>query len=79
MYWSLNVRNFFNVVTVSSAILMMISILAQTRGQSLGTTFGGETSFYRSRRGAEAVLFNATIVLAVVFVLSAVLSIMAKN
>ncbi len=72
-------RNFFNILTVSSAILMMIAILAQTRGQSLGSTFGGETSFYRSRRGSEAVLFNATIILGVIFVLSAILSIMAKS
>ena len=72
-------RNFFNILTVISAFLLIVSILIQSRGQSLGATFGGETSFYRSRRGAEAVIFNATIVLGVVFVLSVVLSILAKK
>lgn len=72
-------RDFFHVITVISALLMILTILIQTRGQSLGATFGGETSFYRSRRGAEAVLFNATIVLGVVFVLSVVLSLLAKR
>lgn len=72
-------RNIFNIITVISAFLLVVSILIQSRGQSLGATFGGETSFYRSRRGAEAVIFNATIVLGVMFVLSVVLSILSKK
>lgn len=72
-------RNLFNIITIVTAVLMTISILIQSRGQSLGTTFGGDTNFYRSRRGAEAVIFNATIVLGVMFVLSVILSILAKK
>jgi protein translocase SecG subunit len=72
-------RNLFNSITVITAILMILFILIQSRGQSLGATFGGDTSFYRSRRGAEAVIFNATIVLGVVFVLSIILSIITKK
>jgi protein translocase SecG subunit len=72
-------RNLFNVITIISALLMIVTILIQSRGQSLGTTFGGDTSYYRSRRGAEAVVFNATTVLAVIFVLSVVLSILSKK
>ena len=72
-------RNLFNILTVSSGLLMILFVLIQSRGQSLGATFGGDTSYYRSRRGAEAVIFNATIVLAVVFVLSIILSILSKK
>jgi protein translocase SecG subunit len=72
-------KNLFNIITVVSAILMVLSILIQTRGQSLGASFGGDSNFYRSKRGAEAVVFNATIVLGVVFVLSVLLSIMSKQ
>ena len=72
-------KNLFNILTVVSAILMILFILIQSRGQSLGAAFGGDTSYYRSRRGAEAVIFNATIVLAVVFVLSVILSILSKK
>jgi protein translocase SecG subunit len=72
-------RNLFNIITVVSALCMILSILIQSRGQSLGATFGGDTSYYRSRRGAEAVIFNATIVLGVIFVLSVILSILAKK
>jgi preprotein translocase subunit SecG len=73
------VRNLFNIITVVSALLMILFILIQSRGSSLGATFGGDASYYRSRRGAEAVIFNATIVLAVIFVLSVILSILAKK
>ena len=72
-------RNLFNTITVVSAVLMTLTILIQSRGQSLGASFGGDSNFYRSKRGAEAVIFNATIVLAVMFVLSVVLSILIKK
>jgi protein translocase SecG subunit len=72
-------RNLFSILTVVSALLMILCILIQTRGQSLGAAFGGDTSYYRSRRGAEAVIFNATIVLAVIFVSSVILSILATK
>jgi len=72
-------KNLFNAITVVSASLMILFILIQTRGQSLGAAFGGDTSYYRSRRGAEAVIFNATIILGVVFVLSVILSILSKK
>lgn len=72
-------KNLFNILTVVSAILMILTVLIQSRGQSLGASFGGDSNFYRSKRGAEAVIFNATIVLAVIFVLSVVLSIMSKK
>lgn len=72
-------RNLFNIITLASAVLTTIAILVQSRGQSLGASFGGDSNFYRSKRGAELVIFNATIVLAVIFVLSAVLSILSKK
>lgn len=72
-------KNLFNWITIISAVLMILTILIQNRGQSLGAAFGGDTSFYRSRRGAEAVIFNATIVLAIIFVLSVILSVLAKK
>jgi protein translocase SecG subunit len=72
-------KSLFNFVTIISALFMILFILIQSRGSSLGAAFGGDTSYYRSRRGAEAVIFNATIVLAVIFVLSIVLSILSKK
>lgn len=72
-------KTLFNSITVISAILLVVSILVQNRGQSLGISFGGDSSSYRSKRGAELVIYNATIVLAIIFVLSVLLSILVKK
>ena len=60
--------NIFNYLQIIFAVLLIIAILLQHRGTSLGGAFGGEGNVYRSRRGAEKFLFYATIVLAVIFV-----------
>lgn len=72
-------RLLFNILTVSSSVLLIISILVQNRGQSLGVSFGGDSGFYGTKRGAEKVVFNATIVFAVIFVLSVILGVLSKS
>lgn len=58
------------IVTVATGILMMACILLQQRGASLGAGFGASGELFTTRRGLDKNLFEATIVLAVVFVLS---------
>ena len=53
-----------------ASIGLIASILLQSRGAGLGATFGGDSSVYRSRRGVEARLYQFTVVLAVIFVLT---------
>lgn len=57
-------------VTVISAILMILFILLQARGASLGAGFGSSGELFTTRRGTDKSLFEATIFLAVIFVLS---------
>lgn len=60
-------------IQIALALLLTAGIVLQARGASLGGAFGGDnfaSTFYK-RRGAEKFLFNATIVLAILFVLSA--------
>lgn len=57
-------------ITLGSAVLMMIAILLQQRGASLGAGFGASGELFTTRRGFDKNLFDATIVLAVIFVLS---------
>lgn len=52
------------------SILLIISILVQNRSAGLSATFGGSGPISTSKRGAEKIVFKATIVLAVLFVLS---------
>ena len=47
----------------------MAAVLLQARGAGLGSTFGGDSSVYRSRRGVEKRLFQFTILLAILFVI----------
>lgn len=58
------------VITIGSAILMIIAILLQQRGATLGAGFGSSGELYTARRGFDKNLFDATVVLAVLFVVS---------
>lgn len=61
---------------IALALLVIMGVVLQQRGASLGGAFGGDsyTSTFYKRRGAEKFLFNATIVFAVLFVAAALLS-----
>lgn len=51
-----------------------MGIVLQQRGASLGGAFGGDnyaSTFYK-RRGAEKFIFNATIVVAILYVVGAI-------
>ena len=50
------------------ALSVGAAILLQARGTGLSSTFGGESTAYRSRRGLERTLFRVTIALILVFV-----------
>lgn len=65
---SLNV--ILQIITIASAVLMIVSILLQQRGATLGAGFGSSGELYTTRRGVDRNLFEVTIILAVVFVLS---------
>ena len=56
------------------SILLIVGIVLQQRGATLGGAFGGDnfaSTFYK-RRGAEKFLFQATIGIAVLLVLAAI-------
>ncbi|MFH0912526.1 MAG: preprotein translocase subunit SecG [Patescibacteria group bacterium] len=72
------IGNILMIVQVVLAIILMVSILVQGRGASLGEAFGGSSSFYTTRRGAERTLFVITIVVAVLFVVTALLNLFFK-
>lgn len=60
--------NIYGIITVASGLLMILAILLQSRGASLGAGFGSSGELFTTRRGVDKNLFEATIVLAVVFV-----------
>ncbi len=56
------------IAQIVIAVAVGSSILLQARGTGLSSTFGGESTAYRSRRGLERTLFRLTIVLIAVYV-----------
>lgn len=65
----------YNYVTISSSLLLILLILVQTRGASLGAGFGGSGEIHTVRRGSEKTIFQMTIVVAFVFAASIILGI----
>ncbi len=58
------------IVMTVSAVLMVVCILLQQRGASLGAGFGSSGELYTTRRGFDKNLYEMTIILAVIFVLA---------
>lgn len=65
----------YNYVTIASSLLMILLILVQTRGASLGAGFGGTGEIHTVRRGSEKTIFQMTIVVALIFTGSIILGI----
>jgi preprotein translocase subunit SecG len=66
----MDIGSILQYITLGTGVLMILCILLQQRGASLGAGFGSSGELYTTRRGLDKSLFDATIVLAVIFVLS---------
>lgn len=63
-----------NVLQIVVAVLLVVVILLQVKGQG-GGLFGSAEGSYRTRRGVEKALFQFTITLVGAFIVLAVLSV----
>jgi len=69
------IENILPWVQIVLSAVITILILLQRSDASLGSAFGGtDSSTMYTRRGAEKILFNITIAVAVLFALSALLA-----
>lgn len=55
------------IIQIVVSVLLVGLILVQSKGAGLSTVFGGEGNVYSTRRGAERIVFIATIVIAILF------------
>ncbi|MCJ7740400.1 preprotein translocase subunit SecG [Candidatus Microgenomates bacterium] len=62
------------LVQIAFSILLISLILMQAKGVGLGRSWGGGGEFYKSRRGVEKIIFQLTVITAIVFLVSSVLS-----
>jgi len=68
----------WSYITIVSAVLVIILILIQTRGASLGAGLGGAGEVNTVRRGSDKSLHQLTIILVFIFAASILISIVAK-
>ncbi|HVG96370.1 MAG TPA: preprotein translocase subunit SecG [Chloroflexota bacterium] len=67
----------FYIVQIVLAITLITVILLQVKSASLGSAFGGsDASIYTSRRGIDRVLFQFTIALSIVFLITSLIVLM---
>ncbi len=67
------------IAQILIAVALIATILFQLHGGGLGGIFGQSDSVYRTRRGIEKTLLRLTVVLAIIFVILAVLMVMSAQ
>ena len=65
----------YNYITIGSVLLMTFLILIQTRGASLGAGLGSSGEINTERRGSDKTIYQLTIVTALIFAASLLLSV----
>lgn len=69
----MNIDSILSTITIVSAALMVVLILLQSRGATLGAGFGSSGELFTTRRGFEKNLYETNIVVSVIFVMSIVI------
>ena len=70
---------YLNIVQIIASVALIALSVMQSKGAGLGRMFGGDSSIYRTRRGIEKTMFRVTIILAVVFFLTSLLSVLLQS
>ncbi len=72
-------KEILTIVIIISAIIMCVSILMQKQEGGLGSAFGGgDSGSYMKKRGAEKIVFYLTIISAIVFIGTILLTFVLK-
>ena len=66
--------SFLIIAQMIISVALVGAVLLQVRGGGLGGIFGQADTVYRTKRGAEKVLFQLTIALVVLFAVVAILT-----
>jgi len=66
------------IIQIILSVMLITGILLQTSAAGLGSALGGGSdnvdAGYHTRRGAEKMLFNGTVIIAILFVIVSVIS-----
>lgn len=70
---------YLNIIQIIISIALIALTVMQSKGAGLGRMLGGDSSIYRTRRGVEKTMFNLTVILAAVFFLTSLLSVILQS
>lgn len=70
--------NWLLILQMLVSPLLILAILVQAKGTSLGRAFGSSTS-YHTKRGAERAIFYLTIILGTIFTLLSLLNLVINR
>ena len=65
---------YLNVTQILISVVLIVLILMQSRGSGFTGTSQDQTTVFRTRRGIEKTLFQATLVLATLFIVASIAS-----
>ena len=66
-------QSFLIIAQMVISVALVVTVLLQVRGGGLGGIFGQADTVYRTKRGAEKILFQMTIALVVLFAIVSLL------
>jgi len=66
-----------SIIQIALSVILMITVLLQRRGNGLGSAFGGSDQVQSTRRGFEKTLFNGTVIVAILFIATAIIRLIA--
>ena len=70
---------YVNLIQIIISVALIAVILIQAKGSGLGGIFGGDSSIYKTRRGVEKTLHQATIGLSILFFSVSILSVLVVS
>lgn len=69
-------ETFLTIIQIIISVLLVVCILSQSKSVGLNEAMSGGTVYSTPKKGAEKVIFNATIVLAILFVAISVVNLL---
>lgn len=63
------------IIQIILSVTLIVLVLLQAKGGGLGGIFGGDGGVYRTRRGLEQTMYQATIGLSIIFFVVALVSV----
>jgi len=65
---------YLDIALIILSLLLIVLVMVQAKGGGLGSIFGGSSGIYRTRRGVERTIFNLTVIVSVLFLVTSFLT-----